>query len=256
MIKRACMALPPALACTAIMIGAVMQHDAGSRRTHSMTYAAGLAVPSPAHGPLSPRPVPSPPAPPASTTAAFAVPSPGTPPAAGTTPSPAAQPAPSSSALAAPSPSAPWPAPAAPTPSATAPAAPAPLSPSPTPTRTRRRLPSGTATATSFWDAQTASGKPMRYQTIASPYWPLGTKVKITYRGKSVIGFVEDFGPAEWAVAQHRVPAILDLSELMMADLTGVRSNVVLVRFEVLEWGSGRVFRRSGTGHDLAMGRS
>ncbi|GIH71089.1 RlpA-like double-psi beta-barrel domain-containing protein [Sphaerimonospora thailandensis] len=124
---------------------------------------------------------------------------------------------------------------------------------SPTP---EPELPSGTATATSFWDGATASGKPMRYRTIASPYWPLGTKVKITYRGKSVIGFVEDFGPAEWAVAQHDIPAIVDLSEKMMADLTGVRSNTVHVRFEVLKWGTGRVYRRSGTGYDLAMGRS
>jgi len=256
MIKRACLALPPALACTAIVIGAAMQHDAGSRRT--MTQAAGLAVPSPAHRALTPQPVTPPPAPPrSSAAAAFAAPSPDTPPATATTPPPTAQPGPSSlssAATAAPSPE--------PTPAASAERAasatpgPESPSPSPTPTRTGPKLPSGIATATSFWDAQTASGKPMRYQTIASPYWPLGTKVRITYRGKSVIGFVEDFGPAEWAVAQHRVPAILDLSELMMADLTGVRSNVVLVRFEVLEWGSGRVFRRSGTGHDLAMGRS
>lgn len=118
------------------------------------------------------------------------------------------------------------------------------------------KLPSGRATATSFWDAQTASGKPMRYRTIASPYWPLGTKVKITYRGKSVTGVVEDFGPAEWAVAQHDIPAIVDLSEKMMADLTGVRSNTIRVRFEVLEWGTGRVYRKSGTGYDLATGRS
>lgn len=118
-----------------------------------------------------------------------------------------------------------------------------------------KKLPAGRATATSFWDAQTASGKPMRYQTIASPYWPLGTKVKVSYNGKSVVGVVEDFGPAEWAVAQHDLPAIIDLSEKMMADLTGVRSNSVHVNFEVLKWGSGRVYRTSGTGYKLAMGR-
>ncbi|TLP58615.1 hypothetical protein [Microbispora triticiradicis] len=117
-------------------------------------------------------------------------------------------------------------------------------------------LPSGKATATSFWDASTASGKRMRYATLASPYWPLGTKVKITYRGKSAVGVVEDFGPAEWAVAQHDIPAIVDLSEKMMADLTGVASNTVHVRFQVLKWGKGRVYRHSGTGYDLAMGRS
>ncbi|KAA9374284.1 hypothetical protein F5972_32485 [Microbispora cellulosiformans] len=116
-------------------------------------------------------------------------------------------------------------------------------------------LPSGKATATSFWDAATASGKPMRYATLASPYWPLGTRVKITYKGKSAVGVVEDFGPAEWAVAQHDIPAIVDLSEKMMADLTGVASNTVHVRFQVLKWGKGRVYRHSGTGYDLAMGR-
>jgi hypothetical protein len=117
------------------------------------------------------------------------------------------------------------------------------------------KLPAGRATATSFWDPQTASGKPMRYQTIASPYWPLGTKVKVTYGGQSRIGYVEDFGPAEWAVAQHDIPAILDLSERMMADLTGTRSNSVHVKFEILKWGSGRVYRHSGTGYSLAMGK-
>ncbi|GII26965.1 hypothetical protein Pmi06nite_04070 [Planotetraspora mira] len=101
----------------------------------------------------------------------------------------------------------------------------------------------------------TASGKPMRYQTIASPYWPLGTTVKITYGGRSAVGVVEDFGPAEWAVAQHDIPAIVDLSEEMMAGLTGVRSNSVHIRFQVLSWGTGRVFRSAGTGYDLAMGR-
>ncbi|MEV7807384.1 hypothetical protein AB0O28_31000 [Microbispora sp. NPDC088329] len=116
-------------------------------------------------------------------------------------------------------------------------------------------LPSGVSTATSFWDAETASGKPMRYKTLASPYWPLGTEVRITYKGKSTIGVVEDFGPAEWAVAQHDIPAIIDLSEKMMADLTGVASNTVHVRFQVLKWGKGGVYRRSGTGYDLAMGR-
>ncbi|WP_433413645.1 hypothetical protein ACQP1V_31640 [Microtetraspora malaysiensis] len=121
--------------------------------------------------------------------------------------------------------------------------------------KAKPKLPSGKSTATSFWDAQTASGKPMRYETIASPYWPLGTKVKVTYNGKSAIGVVEDFGPAEWAVRQHDIPAILDLSEKMMADLTGVRSNSVHVNFEVLKWGTGRVYRTSGTGYKLAMGR-
>ncbi|HZB31186.1 MAG TPA: hypothetical protein VE465_13565 [Streptosporangiaceae bacterium] len=122
------------------------------------------------------------------------------------------------------------------------------------PTR-KKGLPSGRSTATSFWGAQTASGRPMSYKTLASPYWPLGTKVRITYRGKSVTGEVLDFGPAQWAVRQHRPPAIIDLSEKMMADLTGRRSNAVTVSFTVLELGGGRRYVRSGTGYDLAWGR-
>ncbi|WP_405396299.1 hypothetical protein [Microbispora hainanensis] len=125
-----------------------------------------------------------------------------------------------------------------------------------TPAKTKKAasMPSGVATATSFWDAQTASGRPMRYRTIASPYWPLGTRVRITYKKKSAIGVVDDFGPAEWAVAQHDIPAIVDVSERMMADLTGVASNTVHVRFQVLKWGKGGVYRHSGTGYKLAMG--
>ncbi|HEV7935696.1 MAG TPA: hypothetical protein VGP70_25695 [Actinomadura sp.] len=116
-------------------------------------------------------------------------------------------------------------------------------------------LPSGRATATSFWDPQTASGKPMRFATLASPYWPLGTTVRITYNGQSAVGVVEDFGPAEWAVAQHSPPAIVDLSEKMMAKFTGARENSVPVHFQVLKMGSGSVYRSSGTGYNLAMGK-
>ncbi|MFB9835105.1 hypothetical protein [Actinoallomurus acaciae] len=115
-------------------------------------------------------------------------------------------------------------------------------------------LPGGVSTGTSFWDAQTASGKPMSYHTIASPYWPLGTKVKITVGKKSAIGVVEDFGPAEWAVAQHNPPAIIDLSEEMMQYLTGTRSNSLPIKFQVLQLGDGPVYRHSGTGYDMATG--
>ncbi|MCO5993447.1 septal ring lytic transglycosylase RlpA family protein [Actinoallomurus rhizosphaericola] len=115
-------------------------------------------------------------------------------------------------------------------------------------------LPTGVSTATSFWDPSTASGKPMAYETIASPYWPLGTKVKVTYNGKSEIGIVEDFGPAEWAVAQHNPPALIDLSEKMMKHLTGTASNSITVKFQVLELGKGPVYRHSGTGYATATG--
>lgn len=116
------------------------------------------------------------------------------------------------------------------------------------------KLPSGRSTATSFWDdgAPTASGRRMSPNTIASPYWPLGTRVKVTYRGRSAIGVVWDFGPAEWAVAQHDPPAIVDLAEPMMKRLTGSRENSVAVHFRVLKMGHGRVYRHSGSGYRLA----
>jgi rare lipoprotein A (peptidoglycan hydrolase) len=117
-------------------------------------------------------------------------------------------------------------------------------------------LPGGVSTGTSFWDASTASGKPMSFHTLASPYWPLGTKVKVTIGKKSAVGVVEDFGPAEWAVAQHNPPAIIDLSEEMMQSLTGTRSNSVPIKFQVLQMGNGPVYRHSGTGYDMATGVS
>ncbi|MEV5575439.1 LuxR C-terminal-related transcriptional regulator [Spirillospora sp. NPDC052269] len=129
-----------------------------------------------------------------------------------------------------------------------------PASPSASPSRRRPRLPSGTATATSFWDPATAGGARMSYRTVASPYWPLGTRVRIAYRGHRVTGVVEDFGPADWAIEQHDIPAIVDLSEEMMAELTGVRAESVHVRFEVLSWGHGDVYRDSGPGYRLAFG--
>lgn len=116
-------------------------------------------------------------------------------------------------------------------------------------------MPYGTATATSFWDPSTASGAPMSFHTIASPYWPLGTEVKVTYNGNSAVGVVEDFGPAEWAVAQHSPPAILDLSSKMMRSLSGTGDNTVVADFQVLKWGNGSSYRSSGTGYDLAYGQ-
>ena len=121
--------------------------------------------------------------------------------------------------------------------------------------KSKKSLPSGVSTGTSFWDPETASGKPMSYHTLASPYWPLGTKVKITYHGKSATGVVEDFGPAEWAVKQHDPPAIVDLSEKMMEDLTGSPGNSVPVKFKVLKFGHGPKYVHSGTGYELAWGK-
>lgn len=122
--------------------------------------------------------------------------------------------------------------------------------------RTLAPLPSGTATATSFWDHLVTRNRRMSYRTLASPYWPLGTEVRVTYRGRTRTGTVRDFGPADWAIAQHAPPAIIDMSEPMMDDLTGKRANAVPVTFKVLKWGKGAVYRASGPGYPLAMGFS
>jgi hypothetical protein len=120
-------------------------------------------------------------------------------------------------------------------------------------TRITHELPRGIATATSFWDPWVALGRHMSYETVASPYWPLGTKVRIGYGDKWTVGVVRDFGPADWAIVQHRIPAIIDLSEPMMRDLTGSRINSVPVEFQVLSWGAGQAYRRDGPGYRLAM---
>ncbi|MBO2466262.1 hypothetical protein J4709_52760, partial [Actinomadura sp. LCR2-06] len=66
-----------------------------------------------------------------------------------------------------------------------------------------RAILSGSTTASYFWDdgsgvngdtGAPASGKPMQKGMFASPSWPMNTKVKVTYQGRSVTGFVGDRG--------------------------------------------------------------
>lgn len=104
----------------------------------------------------------------------------------------------------------------------------------------------GNARASSFWDdfQPTASGRQMRFQTIASPYLPLGTQLEVMYKGKRVKGIVEDLGPADWVMKQDPT-RFLDLSEPMMKYLTGQRGNVAGVQYRVTKWGSGRSYRPS-----------
>jgi hypothetical protein len=120
--------------------------------------------------------------------------------------------------------------------------------------RLQGTLPSGVATATSFWDPLVVLNRRMTTKTLASPYWPLGTRVRISYGRRTVVGVVRDFGPAPWAIAQHRIPAIIDTAEPMMRQLTGVRVNAVPVHFEVLNWGPGHYWLTAGPGYGLAMG--
>ena len=99
-----------------------------------------------------------------------------------------------------------------------------------------------TARASSFTGLLTASGRPMSGDTIASPYLPLGTKITVTYNGKTVNGTVWDFGPADWVMKQDPT-RFLDLSTTMMKTLTGKADNLITVNYTVTHYGTGRIYR-------------
>ncbi|MGI5328839.1 hypothetical protein [Actinomadura nitritigenes] len=115
---------------------------------------------------------------------------------------------------------------------------------------------SGNTTASYFWDdgsgvngdtGAPASGKPMQKGMFASPSWPMNTKVKVTYQGRSVTGFVGDRGPGE---PSHR-GVMLDLDTYTFRHLvdgkkptskydTGTSAGHLKgVKYEVLSWGHG-----------------
>jgi hypothetical protein len=100
----------------------------------------------------------------------------------------------------------------------------------------------GDAKASSYWGTSTASGAPMTATTIASPYLPLNTVVDIDYNQKQVQGVVQDFGPADWVMAADPT-RFLDIAEPMMQQLTGKKSNVIRVKYRVVAYGKGRVYR-------------
>lgn len=115
---------------------------------------------------------------------------------------------------------------------------------------------SGKTTASYFWDdgsgvngdtGAPAGGKPMQKGLFASPSWPMHTKVKVSYHGRSVTGFVGDRGPGE---PSHR-GVMLDLDTYTFRYLldgekpeskynagTG-EGHLKGVKWEVLSWGSG-----------------
>lgn len=99
-----------------------------------------------------------------------------------------------------------------------------------------------TAKASSYWGTGTASGQKMSATTIASPYLPLNTVVNIVYNGKQVTGTVQDFGPADWVLAMDP-NRFLDIAEPMMQQLTGHKSDVITVKYRVVAYGRGRVYR-------------
>ncbi|MBA9006269.1 hypothetical protein [Thermomonospora cellulosilytica] len=121
---------------------------------------------------------------------------------------------------------------------------------------TTRALLTGTTTASYFWDdgsgvrgdtGAPASGKPMQKGMFASPSWPMLTKVKVTYKGRSVTGFIGDRGPGE---PSHR-GIMLDLDTYSFRylqdggkpeskyDAGGGMGHLKGVKYEVLEWGKG-----------------
>lgn len=115
---------------------------------------------------------------------------------------------------------------------------------------------SGTTTASYFWDdgsgvngdtGAPASGKPMQKGMFASPSWPMLTKVKVSYNGRSVTGFVGDRGPGR---PSHN-GIMLDLDTYTFRYLldgekpeskynagTG-EGHLKGLKWEVLKWGSG-----------------
>ena len=115
---------------------------------------------------------------------------------------------------------------------------------------------SGKTTMSYFWDdgsgiagdtGAPASGKPMQKGMFASPSWPMLTKVKVSYKGRSVTGFVGDRGPGE---PSHR-GVMLDLDTYTFRYLydgkkpgsdydAGVsEGHLKGVKYEVLKWGKG-----------------
>ncbi|MFD0684475.1 hypothetical protein [Actinomadura fibrosa] len=119
-----------------------------------------------------------------------------------------------------------------------------------------KALVAGTTTGSYFWDdgsgvngdtGAPAGGKPMQKGLFASPSWPMHTKVKVSYNGRSVTGFVGDRGPGE---PSHR-GVMLDLDTYTFRYLldgkkpaskynTGSDAGHIKgIKYEVLSWGKG-----------------
>ncbi|WP_018657023.1 hypothetical protein [Actinomadura flavalba] len=120
----------------------------------------------------------------------------------------------------------------------------------------KKALLSGKTTASYFWDdgsgingdtGAPAGGKPMQKGLFASPSWPLHTKVKVSYNGRSVEGFIGDRGPGK---PSHR-GIMLDLDTYTFRYLLdgkkpeskyhtgGSAGHLKGLKYEVLEWGKG-----------------
>ncbi|MFG2006009.1 hypothetical protein ACGFNU_43350 [Spirillospora sp. NPDC048911] len=119
-----------------------------------------------------------------------------------------------------------------------------------------KALYTGKTKASYFWDdgsglngdtGAPAGGKPMQKGLFASPSWPMHTKVKVSYNGRSVVGFIGDRGPGE---PSHN-GVMLDLDTYTFRYLldgkkpedkynagTG-EGHLEGLKYEVLEWGDG-----------------
>ncbi|WP_026416286.1 hypothetical protein [Actinomadura oligospora] len=128
-----------------------------------------------------------------------------------------------------------------------------------------KALLAGKTTASYFWDdgsgvngdtGAPASGKPMQKGMFASPSWPMNTKVKVSYNGRTVVGFVGDRGPGEPSsrgvmldLDTYTFRYLLDGGKPDSKYNTGSsEGHLNGVKWEVLSWGAG-----SGKGMPKAM---
>lgn len=119
-----------------------------------------------------------------------------------------------------------------------------------------KALLTGRTTASYFFDdgsgingdtGAPASGISMRKGLFASPSWPMRTKVKVSYKGRSVTGFIGDRGPG---TPSHN-GVMLDLDTYTFRYLydgkkpaskynAGVSAGHLKgLKYEVLKWGKG-----------------
>lgn len=122
--------------------------------------------------------------------------------------------------------------------------------------KARKALLTGQTTASYFWDdgsgvngdsGAPAGGKDMQKGLFASPSWPLGTKVRVTYDGRSVTGFIGDRGPGSPSydgimldLDTYTFRYLLDGEKPKSKYYAGTgEGHLKGVEYEVLAWGDG-----------------
>lgn len=109
--------------------------------------------------------------------------------------------------------------------------------------------------ATSFWDTGNsgygdtgapASGSPMQFHMVASPYLPMGTRLKVQANGKTINAFVGDMGPGAGG-------KLLDLSAPAASYLYGRgmqqarTSTRDPVKYQITGWGTGNTLYKNSS---------